>query len=80
LEVSWLQLALVNLVFVAPPAAIYLYLIGREVGRLRREARALKLELRTTSAEGFSPPGPPTTDSLSDDGDTLEAPPTAEPR
>lgn len=59
---SWLQLAMVNLVFVAPPAAIYLYLIGREIGRLRREAAALKRELRTTSAEGFPPPDPPTTD------------------
>lgn len=80
MDVSWLQLALVNLVFVAPPAAIYLYLIGREIGRLRREAAALKQELGGYAADGYPPPGPPTTDSLSDNGDTLEPPPTAEPR
>jgi len=80
LQVTWLDVVLVLLVFWLPAVGVYLTLILREVRKVRGEWRALKQELRTTSAEGFPPPGPPTTDSLSDQADTLEAPPTAEPR
>jgi len=80
LQVTWLDVGLVLLLFWVPPLTIWITLTLREVGRLRREWRALKLEMRTTSAEGFPPPGPPTTDSLSDDGDTLKDPPTRKPR
>jgi hypothetical protein len=51
-------------VFVAPPALVFLYLIWREVRRLGRERRACQTEAEATAAEGFPPPGPPTTDSL----------------
>ena len=77
---TWRDVLLAICVFWLPAAAIYMTLILREVRRLWGEWRALEQELRTTSAEGFPPPGPPTTDSLSDQADTLEAPPTAEPR
>jgi len=71
---------LVICVFWLPSAAIYMTLVLREVRRLRREWRALKQEIGGYAAEGYPPPGPPTTDSLSEPGDTLEEPPTAEPR
>jgi hypothetical protein len=51
------------LAFLAPPAGIYLYLIGREVGRAREEMRRMKADREAEAAEGFPPPGPPTTDS-----------------
>jgi hypothetical protein len=66
LQSGWLDIALVLGVFVGPPATIFGYLILREVRRLRLAASDLKTELRTTSAEGFPPPDPPTTDSQSD--------------
>jgi hypothetical protein len=80
LEPDWLDLLAVLCVFWAPPAGIVTYLILREWRRLRRELRALKLDQECSAHEGYPPPGPPTTDSLSDDRDTLETPPTAEPR
>jgi hypothetical protein len=50
--------------FWLPPAGIFLYLIGREWRRLRGELQAQAREDRMNRAEGYSPPGPPTTDSL----------------
>lgn len=62
---TWADVVAVLLVFWLPVVGVYLTLIWRGVRRLRREAEALRLEMRTTSAEGFPPPDPPTTDSLS---------------
>jgi hypothetical protein len=53
-------------VFWGPPATIFTYLILREVRKLRRAARAFKLDQEASAAEGFPPPDPPTTDSLSE--------------
>jgi hypothetical protein len=65
LQVTWLDVVLVLLVFWLPAVGVYLTLILREVRKVRGEWRALKREMRSTTAEGFPPPGPPTTDSLS---------------
>jgi len=65
LQVGYLDVLLVLLAFWLPAVAVYLTLILREVRRVKGEWRALKRELRTTSAEGFPPPDPPTTDSVS---------------
>jgi hypothetical protein len=46
---------------------VFIYLTLREIGRLRRELRDLKLQLGGYAAEGYPPPGPPTTDSQSDE-------------
>jgi hypothetical protein len=53
--------SLVLLVWIVPPAVILTILIGREWRRLRREREALRKEAEATAAEGFPPPGPPTT-------------------
>jgi hypothetical protein len=50
-------------VFVAPPAFVFLCCIGREWRKVRGELQAQAREDRTSRAEGFPPPGPPTTDS-----------------
>lgn len=55
----------VLIVFWLPPSSLFTYLIWREVRKVRGEAAALKQEMRSTTAEGFPPPDPPTTDSLS---------------
>jgi hypothetical protein len=65
LQVSWLDVVAVILVFWLPAAALWSSLVLREVGRLRREMRRLKAEMEADAAEGFPPPDPPTTDSLS---------------
>jgi hypothetical protein len=52
----------VELVFIAPPALTFLYLIWREVGRVRGEMSRWREEEEASAAEGFPPPGPPTTD------------------
>jgi hypothetical protein len=57
------DVVLVILAFLAPPAGIYLYLIGREVGKARAEMRRFKEDQEADAAEGFPPPDPPTTDS-----------------
>jgi hypothetical protein len=54
------------LVFWLPPSSIFTYLIWREVGKVRGEAAAFKREMTASRAEGYPPPGPPTTDSLTD--------------
>jgi len=54
------------LCFLGLPSGAFLYLIIREIGRLRRERRACQTEAETSAAEGFPPPDPPTTDSLPD--------------
>ena len=57
--------------FLGPPASAFLIAILREVWLMRRELRALKLDQEASAAEGYPPPGPPTTDSLSEESDTL---------
>jgi hypothetical protein len=52
--------------FLLPPTGIYLYLVLREIVRSRRALEALKRDEEASAAEGYPPPGPPTTDSLSD--------------
>jgi hypothetical protein len=54
------------LLFVWPPASVLLILGWREWRRLRRERERLLLEAEATAAEGFPPPGPPTTDQPPD--------------
>jgi hypothetical protein len=52
--------------FTLPTTVIFLYCLGREWRRLRREREALLQEEEASAAEGYPPPGPPTTDSLTD--------------
>jgi hypothetical protein len=42
---------------------IFLWMIAREIRETRAALRALKQELGGYAAEGYPPPGPPTTDS-----------------
>jgi hypothetical protein len=74
LLITYLDVALVLLLFWVPPAGVFITLALREIGRLRRERRKDQAEAEAMAAEGFPPPGPPTTDSLSDDGVELEPP------
>ena len=60
-HVSWFDVLYVLVVFWLPPSSVFTYLIWREVRRVRGEALALKREMTATRAEGFPPPGPPTT-------------------
>lgn len=62
LLITYLDVALVLLLFWVPPAGVFITLILREIGRLRRERRKDQTEAETMAAEGFPPPGPPTTD------------------
>jgi hypothetical protein len=57
------EIGAVIVCFLVPPAAVWITLAWREVRRLGRERRALQTEAETEAAEGFPPPGPPTTDS-----------------
>jgi hypothetical protein len=52
------------LCFLGLPSGAWLYIVLREIGRLRREREAHLLDAEAMAAEGFPPPGPPTTDSL----------------
>lgn len=52
--------------FLLPPTGVYLYLVIREMIRTRKALEALKRDSEASAAEGYPPPGPPTTDSLSD--------------
>jgi hypothetical protein len=65
---EWRDIGLVLLVFWTPAVGIYMSFILREMILLRRSLRLLKQDLRTSRAEGYPPPGPPTTDSQPDDG------------
>jgi hypothetical protein len=64
LESGLVDRALVIAVFVVPPASIFLYLCLREWLLWKRWKRGLKAEEEASAAEGFPPPDPPTTDSL----------------
>jgi len=55
--------ALAALCFLGLPSGAFLYIILREMGRLRRERREAQEEAEAMAAEGYPPPGPPTTDS-----------------
>jgi hypothetical protein len=48
-------------VFVVPPASIFLYLCLREWLLWKRWKRGMQAEKEASAAEGFPPPGPPTT-------------------
>jgi hypothetical protein len=45
-----------------PPAGAFIYLIWREVRWGREVMSSWKAEAEAEAAEGFPPPGPPTTD------------------
>jgi len=49
-------------IFLGAPAGIFTTLCWMEWRRLRRERREAQEEAETMAAEGFPPPGPPTTD------------------
>jgi hypothetical protein len=63
---TWIDAAATLAVFWAPPTVAFLYLIWREGAKVRRERKASQTEAEAMAAEGYPPPGPPTTDSLSD--------------
>ena len=67
LGASWLDVGLVLLLFLWPPMTIFLWMIAREIRETRAALRSLKTELGAYGAEGYPPPGPPTTDSQADD-------------
>ncbi len=67
LQPAVVDAALALLCFLALPSGAWLYFVLREIGRLRRERREAQTEAEAMAAEGYPPPGPPTTDSLSDD-------------
>ena len=48
--------------FWLPASGIFITLCLREWRRLRREVRDLKQEIGGYAADGYPPPGPPTTD------------------
>jgi len=64
---SIVDAAVALLCFLGLPSGAWIYLIGREWRRLREEREALRLDSEAMAAEGYPPPGPPTTDSLSDE-------------
>jgi hypothetical protein len=64
LESTLVDRALVIGVFVVPPTSIFLYLCLREWLLWKRWKRRSQAEEEATAAEGFPPPDPPTTDSL----------------
>jgi hypothetical protein len=66
LEPSIVDAAVALLCFLWLPSGAWIYLIGREWRRLREEREALRLDAEAMAAEGYPPPGPPTTDSLPD--------------
>jgi hypothetical protein len=68
----------VVLLFLWPPTTILLWMIVREIRETRRALRAFKLDAEASAAEGFPPPGPPTTDSLSAKSAKLQAPPNGD--
>jgi len=51
-------------IFLGLPSHALAYFIGREVTRLREQRRLDRLEAESLRDEGYPPPGPPTTDSL----------------
>jgi hypothetical protein len=55
-----LDALLALITFLGLPTHAFLYLIGREVGRLREERRLDRLEAERMRAEGYPPPDPPT--------------------
>jgi len=60
---SVVDAALAVLCFLGLPSGAFLYFILREMGRLRREREAVRLDAEAMAAEGYPPPDPPTTDS-----------------
>lgn len=61
------DVVLACLLFVWPPSTVLLYFLWREVRGWVERRRQDQSEAEAIAAEGFPPPGPPTTDSLSDD-------------
>jgi len=55
------------LIFLSVLAPAVITIIWREVRDWREARRRDQAEAEAIAAEGFPPPGPPTTDSLSDD-------------
>jgi hypothetical protein len=62
--VGLFDVLLALLLFIWPPMTVWLTFALREVGRLRRERLEAQTDAEAMAAEGFPPPGPPTTDSL----------------
>jgi hypothetical protein len=63
LSPSIVDAAVALLCFLGLPSGAWIYLILREVKRLREEREGLRLDAEAMAAEGYPPPGPPTTDS-----------------
>jgi hypothetical protein len=79
LEPSWRDVLEAIALFLGFPAACFACYVLREWRRLRREREELLLDAEASAAEGFPPPGPPTTDSLSPSGGTVQGPPNEDP-
>lgn len=60
--VSFLDVLLVLLLFLWPPMTVWLWAVWRRVREARAEMRRFKADAEADAAEGFPPPGPPTTD------------------
>ena len=76
---SWRDVVGSILLFLGFPSACFVCMLLREWRRLRREREGLLLDAEASAAEGYPPPGPPTTDSLSACGGTMQAPPDEHP-
>lgn len=63
---DWRDVVLVLAAFWMPSAGVFIYLILREVRSLRALRRRDQADAEAMAAEGFPPPGPPTTDSMSE--------------
>jgi hypothetical protein len=77
-DAEWVDVVLVYGAFLLPSGAIFSYLVLREWRRLRRARNRDRLEAEAMAAEGFPPPGPPTTVQPTDDRATLQGPPKAD--
>jgi hypothetical protein len=67
--VSYLDVLLALLLFAWPPMTIWIILGWRELKRLREERNRIRLDAEAMAAEGFPPPGPPTTDQPGAEGE-----------
>jgi hypothetical protein len=72
--VSYLDVLLVLLLFLWPPMTVLITFTLREWWRLRRERNLSDWIGDASHREGYPPPCPPTTDSLSDDCGTVQSP------
>lgn len=79
LELRWWDVAGVLVVFWLPGATIWMILGWRAYRDFRRIRREHLLDAEASAAEGYPPPGPPTTDQPPSVKRYSEDPPTEDP-